>query len=106
MRDLTKDVESILSKYPQSRDSDQWLTLKIWKEFYPQHLDMTDSVNPKADFATIMKILPREDNVKRIRATFQNVKKMYPPTSLAVVKRRKQNQDVWRKLISGEYKRI
>jgi hypothetical protein len=103
--ELTEMVEKILQDYPQARDSDQWLTLKIWKTFYPQSLDMTNEVNPKVDFATIMK-LPREDNVKRIRAKFQNVLFKYLPTSIEVVKRRRQNEEKWRELMSTEFKRL
>lgn len=97
-------VEYVLKNHPKSRDSDQWLTIKIWTTFFESkiHID----TNGKYVYLNDMLDLPREDNVKRIRATFQNDKGMYLPTSIEVVRRRKQNEAKWRELTNTEYKRI
>lgn len=102
---LKKQVKDTLEFYPKTRDSDQYLTLKIWVGYYKELLDLTDPENPKVAFKDIMK-LPREDNVKRIRAYFQNDLNLYLPTSLEVVRKRKQNEEKWRKLVSTEFKRL
>ena len=99
IKELTKKVEHILQNFPQSRDSDQWLTLKIWATYYPDFIFNEQGDGKQNRQAVLLKDvmqLPREDNVKRIRAKFQNVLKKYPPTSLEVVKQRKQNEQEWR----------
>ena len=40
--------------------------------------------------------LPREDNVKRVRAFWQNDKKKFLPTVLEVAIARRINEDEWR----------
>jgi hypothetical protein len=97
IKDLTKKVETILRDFPQSRNSDQWLTLKIWATYYPQLIFQYQ--DRQAVLLKDVMELPREDNIKRIRAKFQNVQKMYLPTSLEVVKRRKQNEEEWKSLM-------
>lgn len=104
--DLTKQIEQILKAHPRARDDDKWLTLKIWATFYESRIDRTDPQNPKVSLRDIMDVLPREDSVKRIRAWFQNVKKLYPPTSIEIVKKRRQNEDRWREQISSEFQRL
>lgn len=92
---LKKQVETLLEECPATRDSDQYLTLKIWLKYYPEKLDLSDPANPRIAFKDIM-ILPREDNVKRIRAKLQNDQLKWLPTKLEVVKKRKINEVVWR----------
>lgn len=93
---LKYKVEKILQEIPETRNSDIALTIEIWKRFYPTFITPNrvgfDSVRIED-----MYFLPREDNVKRIRAQFQNDKLLYLPTSLEVVKQRKINEEVWRK---------
>lgn len=159
IKNLKEKVEDVLKDYPQSRDSDVWLTLKIWSLYYPtlisrggflmnfrNHiaetlgkramvkpdnfgfaewelyksqtqvwkniLDEFDNTLLKGGYVILDKEskivpvamvelknimdLPREDNVKRIRAKFQNEKKMYLPTSLEVAKQRKISDEEWR----------
>ena len=158
IKNLKEKVEAVLKDYPKSRDSDVWLTLKIWSLYYPtlisrggflmnfrnhiaetlgkramvkpynfgfaewelytsqtqvwkNMLDEFDNTLLKGGYVAqvdekivpvamvelknIME-LPREDNVKRIRAKFQNEKKMYLPTSLEVARQRKISEEEWR----------
>lgn len=103
---LKKQVEYILEKFPQSRDSDQWLTLKLWATFYQNKIFEFTEIESQENQNLIKKgkyvflndimSLPREDHVKRIRADIQNVLGKWLPTSLEVVKQRKQNEERWR----------
>lgn len=87
---LKEMVEEILKTEQKGRDSDQWLTLKIWAVFFPEVIDRTDPANPKIALTDVMK-MPREDNVKRYRAMFQNDLGLYP-ASPAVAKKRGQEE--------------
>lgn len=92
--ELERQVRHILSTDEKSRNSDIRLTQMIWWHFYRHKLQMIDGavmVNI-ADLYT----LPREDNVKRIRAKIQNDQKEYLPTEQSVAKKRGWNEDEWR----------
>lgn len=81
--------------YLSSRDSDITLMFWIWFNFYHDHLivgaDGQYSIKIKSLYE-----LPREDNIKRVRAYFQNVRKMYPPTLEHIAKKRGMLIDEWR----------
>lgn len=83
---LSDRVEFVLQNYPQTRDCDVELTRMVWKKFY----NVVDDFISRQE----MKLLPREDGIKRIRAKF-NSKGHYYPKDLAVVKRRKLNEEVY-----------
>lgn len=87
---LTKMVEKCLEKYPETRDSDITLTLKIWKEFYG--ISGVINVNQLYD-------LPREDNIKRWRAYIQNEEGRYLPTMWEVARKRGINREVWERAL-------
>lgn len=75
----------------------------IWAKYYPALLT---SKNGKVCVTLAnMYILPREDNIKRIRAKIQNEEKLYLPTDPAIAKKRGWKEDEWRgylgKLIAG-----
>lgn len=77
-----------------SRDSDVYLTLMIWNNFYSE---LVHKMGDKSYvFLDDIMRLPREDNVKRIRAHFQNDLNQYLPNSLEVAKQRRINEEVWR----------
>lgn len=92
--ELKKMILAVLKDEPKTRDSDQYLTLKIWVRFYPKRIDLTYPKNPKVGFREIMD-LPREDNVKRIRAVIQNDEGRFLPTSEKIAKQRKLNMEKW-----------
>jgi len=97
MKNLTKEVEYILENYPESRNSDQYLTLKLWAHFYKSRIQV--DFRGKYVYLKDIMDLPREDNVKRIRAKIQNEEQRLLPTSLEVVKKRRQNEKIWRNYI-------
>lgn len=99
---LKDQVECILKEFPKSRDSDQWLTLKIWAVFYPKSIrvetmTLTDGSTQSRKYVYLDDImeLPREDNVKRHRAHFQNDLGMYS-ASPDIAKKRGQKEREWK----------
>ncbi len=90
LKTLKKKVEYCLQNYPETRNSDVGLTIKIWQEFY----GVRDSI-----LLYDLYRLPREDAVKRIRAKFQNDLHLYLPTEWEIARQRKINYDVWRKVL-------
>jgi hypothetical protein len=82
-------VEKVLAEEEDTRNSDLLLTHRIWQRWY----GVGDEVTLQKMFE-----LPREDNVKRIRAKFNHEKK-YLPTSLKVAKARGFNENEWRNLL-------
>ncbi len=94
---LRKKIEYILATYPKSRNSDTWLTLKLWTEYYPSRIDRTFG-RAKIALDDIM-LLPTEDACKRIRAIIQNTENKFLPTSWEVAKQRKINEEKWLKFI-------
>jgi hypothetical protein len=86
-------VRSILEDIPATRDSDIRLTIEIWKRFYPERTIGGECV---AIRLSELYDLPREDNVKRVRAQFQNVEKLYMPTDILIAKKRGILEDEWR----------
>lgn len=94
MNNLKQQIEWCLQNIPNTRDSDIKLTLNVWKKFYPQSIHEIEGeyyVKIKD-----MYDLPREDNVKRIRAKF-NEEGKYLTDKLEIRKKRKQLEQVWRK---------
>ena len=91
MRGLKGKVKMVLTQYPATRNSDIALTIQIWKMFY--------GIREEVELARLYD-LPREDNVKRIRAKFCQ-KGFYwaYPTTLEVAKRRGIAEDMWREAL-------
>lgn len=96
-------IEEVLKEKPKARDSDQYLTLCIWNRYYSellfQHRDKL-----AVTLENIM-LLPREDNIKRIRCVIQNEENRFLPTSEEVAKQRKMNIEKWKQFLSTEYLR-
>ena len=88
---LKNQVESVLESNDQTRNSDITLTIEIWKAYYPHKVaDGTVALNDLYD-------LPREDNVKRIRAKIQNEEGRFLPTNEDIRKKRGISEEKWRK---------
>jgi len=103
IKQLKEKVLRVLHEYPRGRDSDQWLTLKIWDLYYPSRVKemeekLPDGTISKRKYVFLRDImdLPREDNVKRIRAKIQNEEHKYMPTSLEVAKQRRIREEDWK----------
>lgn len=95
IKQLRAKVLEILKEYPKARDSDIWLTIKLWTLKYPTLIDRSDPDNPKIALKDIL-TLPREDNVKRVRAKIQNEEGLYLPTSPEIRKQRKISEEEWK----------
>ena len=87
-------VENILRNVPESRNSDITLMIEIWKRYYPQRIKKGAS-GEEGVWLRDLYDLPREDAVKRIRASFNHEGK-YFPTDWKVAKARGIKEDVWR----------
>ena len=83
---LRKKVEYCLENFPATRNSDVTLTISIWRQFH--------RVNGAINVSQLYD-LPREDNVKRLRAEIQNVEGRFLPTSLEVAKKRRIKEETW-----------
>jgi len=93
--ELKKQIETILREIPQSRDNDIYLTIKIWTKYFPRVIQ--GEIPNRYVFLKDIMNLPTQDNVKRIRAHFQNDLNKYLPTTWLIAKQRRINEDVWYK---------
>ena len=95
---LEVKVREMLHNDEASRNSDITLTLKIWRKYYS---DIVFRARDGKWYVELLKLfdLPREDNIKRIRAKIQNVEHLYLPTSPAVAKKRGWAIDEWREYL-------
>lgn len=93
MNQQIKDqVKSVLINFPETRNSDIALTIKVWQQFY--QVGEQVSVRQLYD-------LPREDHIKRIRARFCEQHEVFAfPTDIKVVKARKIKEEEWRKVLN------
>lgn len=95
IKNLKKAVEKILERDEASRNSDQRLTILIWIEYYPTRIKVIDERKYIA-LRDVM-LMPREDNVKRIRAKIQNEEHKFLPTDEKVREARGILEEVWLK---------
>ena len=95
IRNLRKIVETELSKNEKARNDDRYLTLLIWWRYFPEYFIMHECKHYiKADAVLS---LPREDNVKRLRAKIQNEEHKFLPTDPEVRRKRGISEEVWLK---------
>ena len=88
----------MLRENPKTRDDDVLLMIELWKKHHPTLMRVTKD----GDVGVYLKdiaLLPREDHIKRYRATIQNVENKYLPTKWEVAKQRKINEDKWKKAL-------
>jgi len=87
-------VEECLRNLPETRNSDIVLMLAIWRRYFPQRIRKGASGEEGVWLRDIID-LPREDNIKRVRAKF-NAEGKYYPTDWKVAKARGIKEDEWR----------
>jgi hypothetical protein len=90
-------VEIILDENPkflgvEARNSDIALTVLIWQRWYLGEKERDDY--GKVFLARLFD-LPREDNVKRIRAVYQNTEHKYLPTDPSILIKRGIEEAYW-----------
>lgn len=112
---LKNQVIDLLKTKPECRNSDITLTIEIWKKYYPEKLFSNN------EYVALKNLyeLPREDNVKRIRAKLQEeaLKRIenevtigdelyYLPTSVEVARKRLINAILWEKVLGYNRKSL
>lgn len=96
---LKKQVEFILEFYPETRNSDKLLTIKVWKNFYGQFvIDKSVEEYSYIYLKNIME-LPSQDGIKRVRAHIQNTEKRFLPTDIDVAKERGWREEDWKRAL-------
>lgn len=103
-------VEDTLRDFPETRNSDISLMIKIWSIYYPQKIYTSASsivshhtVSPSIDNRLVclndLFYLPSQDAIKRWRAKIQNEEYQYIPTEWAVARRRNFEEQRWREAL-------
>lgn len=95
IKDLKNQVKYCLENFEETRNSDITLTIQIWKEFYKEYIKK-GQYGDEGIWLKDLYELPREDNVKRARAYWQNSKNMFLPTDPKIAKKRGILEDEWR----------
>lgn len=92
---LQDKILNCLEFYPETRDSDIALMIKIWEKY---HIEMLSKSGGEL-YVKLDRLydLPREDNVKRYRAKIQNEEHKFMPTTWEIAKARKINEEIWRR---------
>lgn len=87
-------VYTTLEADEASRNSDIRLTQAIWYRYFQKYLFKNDKDRWCVELSLMFE-LPREDNIKRIRAKIQNEEKKFLPSDPEVRKQRKISEDDW-----------
>ena len=106
---LKNQVIETLKEQPLTRNSDIALTIAIWKKY---HIEKTIGGEGTAIRFSDMYDLPREDNIKRVRAKLQEMalkriedgtatggEHWYLPTDEKVIAQRQINAVLWKKAL-------
>ena len=88
---LRKKILHCLKKYTETRNNDTTLTIKVWKEFNPEHFGR-DGESMKV---TALHELPKMATISRCRRKIQNEEHKYLPTKKEVAMRRGIQQTMW-----------
>jgi len=94
MKTLIKQVENVLLRHPQTRNSDIDLMITIWEEYYSELIDEEGKIKLHSLFE-----LPREDHIKRIRTKIQNEERRFLPTDLGILIERAKLSDEWKRFL-------
>jgi len=95
---LKDEVTNVLRDYPATRNDDALLALYVWWRRMPDAFRQIDN-KWYIEVSSITSGLPREDNIKRIRAFIQNEERQYLPTDLYVLAKRAKRADNWKEEI-------
>jgi hypothetical protein len=88
-------VRFVMEKYPDTRNSDIRLMGMLWLHYYPEKIKQSHQGRHYVAIEDLYE-LPREDNIKRVRAHIQNDLKQLVPTSAEVAKKRGWNINEWK----------
>jgi len=96
MKNLKSQIQKVLKEYPDTRNSDITLMLKIWEEFY----GVREIIKTKRIYD-----LPTQEAIKRIRAKFcEEGYNWAVPTEKKIAEARKISENRWREAMG--YKQI
>lgn len=95
LKTIAERLEYILQEFPETRNSDTSLMIKLWEVFYPQFLTKSQKTGKIYIEVGNLYDVPTQDDAKRFRAKMNSEGK-YLPTSEAVARRRGLNIDEWR----------
>lgn len=101
IKNLKAKVKAVMTICPETRNSDIALTLELWRRYFPQRIII--GKDGKSEYVRLSDIfdLPREDNVKRVRAHIQNDLGELLPTTWEIAHARRINEDRWRAAMGG-----
>lgn len=94
MSTLRNQVLEVLREDKQSRNSDTRLYQMILYKFHNSLLFKDKNDKWSITLANLAEAPSRYD-IQRYRTAIQNVKKLYPPTSEEVLRKRRINQELW-----------
>lgn len=95
---LKSQVLSIMKNNESTRNCDIKLTIMVWKTYYPEYIREIFNGDEVVPLHSLF-LLPREDNIKRIRAKIQKEESRFLPTDPIVRKRRSIKEEEWRKFL-------
>lgn len=90
-KEVKKMVIHCLHFYPETRNSDTELAIRLWKDFYNQHIYKDEMIELEA-----LHNVPSIKTISRVRRRVQNEEGRYLPTRLAVAKKRRISEEEWR----------
>lgn len=99
---LEKQIRAVLAEDEKSRNSDIRLTQLVWWKYHNGSFKMIDGI-PYVNANDLAK-LPREDNIKRIRAKIQNDLHEFLPTDPKIAEKRGWQIEEWRSYLGYENK--
>lgn len=94
IKDLKKAVEGIMCDFPESRNNDTTLIIRLWERHFPEIIIQVAGSYGKYIQLDSLFNLPSESEISRIRRKIQETK--YPPTDEKVARARRFNMDEWR----------
>lgn len=98
---LKLKILDVLEKVEKTRNDDIELMLHIWNIYYKDKLHYDQEAKLGISFENI-RILPRNDDIKRIRAFIQNEEGKFLPTEAKVRKQRRIAETKWREWLEKE----
>ena len=90
---LYNQVEYCLEHFPETRNSDTTLEIKLWETFYPEDAFKDGMIMFAPD---VLYMLPHGEEVSRIRRKIQNDEKRFIPTDEYVAVKRGWKAEEWR----------
>lgn len=112
---LKDQVINTLKEFPETRNSDIALMIQIWRKYYSQRVFIHEHEESIA--LVDLYELPREDNIKRIRAKLQEMalkriannqatggEHWYLPTDEKIAKQRQIDSALWKKFLGYNHR--